>query len=160
MTSQRRADIAHGLRLWATCGKKEAEIDAKLKQFIAERSEVIAELKKTESDLKALELQRLQLTSSVLNSWFSMTEEGATKTASANDLLFWNRLMTVSPETYEFLQPRWEKLEKLLVSAKLKEHNKERSERVARLLVNDKPSTPTKEDKKGEHHEADKEGQS
>jgi hypothetical protein len=159
MRKQRRADVARGLRFWATCSEQDARsIDERVRRFVAERGAEVEALKRAEDDLKELELRRLKLTSSLLNSWYSMTEEAPrdVKTAGVcvDDLVFWNRLMHVSPETYEFLQPRWERFERLLVSAKLREHGmKERSGRVARLLCDDVSSKRSQESRRGEDHE-------
>jgi len=160
--ASRRDDIARSLQLWATCGKQQtADIDERLRKFVADKAPIVAELAQAETELKALELRRLQLTSSLLNAWYSMTEDDSktdTRTAAVKDeLVFWHRLMHVSPETYEFLQPRWERFERLLVSARIHEHDgkkKERSARVARLLCGtDEMSRRNQEDRRGEKHE-------
>jgi hypothetical protein len=166
MGSKRRADLANGLRLWASCESGQAEaIDRGLTAFVSEQKKTIDDLKVIEANIRDLEAKRLVATRELLTSWYSMTENvvGSGRTASTNDLVFWNRLIKASPETYEFLQPRWERLECLLVSSQIKNHQKQaRAEKVAKILsstdVQTSTSNHTEEGVKDEKSKEGKEG--
>ena len=159
LSQRRRADFSRGLQFWATCNSQQtADIDKKLHDFVAGNKTSVESLKETEDAIKDLELKRLRLTSEVLKSWYRTTEpRGDAEKKEAvcvDDLVFWQRLMQVSPETYDFLYPRWERFEKLLVSTTLRDHNEaktERSAQVARLLADDK----SKRKQKGEQDETE-----
>ena len=146
MGNKRRADLANGLRLWASCESGQTEaIDRGLTAFVSGQAETIDELRTIEASIRDLEAKRLVATRQLLTSWYKMTEDtlGNIKTASSNDLVFWNRLIKASPETYEFLQPRWERYECLLVSSQIRSYQNDKVKKVASMLNKTDGKTPT-----------------
>jgi hypothetical protein len=160
--SDRARELSRKLAFWAMSDEVDTHyVDDEVKKFAGEIKTNVEELKKVEAEIEELHKKKVNIAQEMFKKYYGSLEKvdevvkdkkasevGSQDEHPLNDLAFWGRMAKLHNDVYLYLQPRWDELEKTVISFKIK-NSKKKKERGLEL-VNEKEEKIDIKEKKDE----------